>query len=384
MAIPYGRQDISQGDIEAVTAALREAYITQGPTVERFETLFAQTVGARFAVVFNSGTAALHAAYHAAGVGPGNTVLTSPITFVATANAARYLGADVRFADVDPVSALLDAERAGAAAQGNVAVLAPVHLAGHVAPMEGLADLARSHGWKVVEDAAHALGARYRTGDAREHRVGACHHSDMCCFSFHPVKHITTGEGGAVTTNDESLARALRRFRSHGITKDVEGNHGPWYYEQHDLGFNYRLTDFQCALGISQLARLDSFVERRRSIAERYDAAFGDNAGVRPLRAPVGSVGSYHLYVVRVAAPARRQVFDALRAAGIGVQVHYIPVYRQPYYRAHGFAEMSLANAEAYYAEAISLPMYPGLSADDVDLVVRTVTQLVARATVRG
>jgi perosamine synthetase len=244
--IPYGRQDISQADIDAVAIALGESLITQGPTVERFEALLADTVGARFAVVFNSGTAALHAAYHAAGVGPGKGVLTSPITFVATANAALYLGAKVWFADVNPDSAMLDADGAGRAAQGGVAVLAPVHLTGHVSAMEDLAALASRRGWRIVEDAAHALGGKYKTRDGTEHRIGACQHSDMCCFSFHPVKHITTGEGGAVTTNDEGLARALRRFRSHGITKDsgvLERNDGPWYYEQHDLGFNYRLTD---------------------------------------------------------------------------------------------------------------------------------------------
>lgn len=376
MAIPYGRQEIDDLDVRAVSEAIRDRLITQGPRVAQFEEALAIAVGARYAVAFNSGTAALHAAYFAAGVGPGRGVLTSPITFVATANAALYLDAPVRFADVDPASVLLDPAAVAAADPTGIAVLAPVHLTGQVAPMAQLSQLARSRGWMMVEDAAHALGASYVTSDGREHRVGACAHSDMCCLSFHPVKHITTGEGGAVTTNSEPLAALLRRFRSHGITREpeeLETDEGPWYYEQHDLGFNYRLTDLQCALGLSQLRRLDDFVARRRIIAARYDAAFADMPGLEVLKVPAGSRGSYHLYVIRVDARRRRTIFESLRETGIGVNVHYLPVYRQPYYRRHGFADTSLPEAERYYAEAISLPMFPGLTKADQHRVIEAV-----------
>lgn len=383
--IPYGRQEITSEDVAAVASALGDPFLTQGPRVEEFEAALCAAVGSRFAVVFNSGTAALHAAYFAAGVGPGASVLTSPITFVATANAALYLGAEVRFADVDATTGLLDADAIGAERAGDVRVLAPVHFGGQVGPAERYAAIAAARGWLVVEDAAHALGATYRTADGATHRVGSCAHSAMCCFSFHPVKHITTGEGGAVTTNDPELARSLRRFRTHGITRDpseLTTDEGPWYYEQHALGFNYRLTDLQCALGLSQLARLEDFVERRRRVAARYDEAFARIRGVTPLREPAGSRGSYHLYVVRVTAAARRRIFEGLRAAGIGVNVHYIPVYRQPYYRARGFADYSLPGAEEYYSGCISIPMYPGLTDSEVARVVESVAEQVAAVAV--
>ena len=381
--LPYGRQEILDADVAAVVEALREPFITQGPGVDRFERALAEVVGAKYAVALNSGTAALHAAYFAVGLGPGKAILTTPITFAATANAALYLGADVVFADVNESTGLLDPEPVAAAAGPNVAVLVPVHLGGQVAAMGDLSAAATDRGWVVIEDAAHAIGARYTAGDGREHRVGACAHSALCCFSFHPVKHITTGEGGAVTTNDAGLYRRLLRFRTHGITRDpAELLHpeGGWYYEQHDLGYNYRITDFQCALGLAQLRRLPENVERRRTIAARYDRALGGVPGVRPLAIPRWSRGSYHLYVVRVAAGARREVFDALRAGGLGVNVHYVPVYRHPYYRARGFEGLRLPNAEAYYAEAITLPMYPALSDADVDRVVATLRRAVAEA----
>jgi UDP-4-amino-4,6-dideoxy-N-acetyl-beta-L-altrosamine transaminase len=379
--IPYARQEITDADVAAVTAALRDALLTQGPRVGQFEERLAAEVGARFAVAFNSGTAALHAAYAAAGVGPGHGLLTSPITFAATANAALYLGARVHFADVEPRTVLLAPGAVAALDAARVRVVAPVHFTGHVADVEAFARIAADRGWMVVEDAAHALGASYVTRDGREHRVGACAHSAMCCFSFHPVKHITTGEGGAVTTNDEALARRLRRFRSHGITRDrddLSRDEGPWYYEQLELGFNYRITDFQCALGLSQLARLPGFVARRRQIAERYDAAFARMAGVRTVPAPAASRGAYHLYPIRVPAAERRAAFEHLRARGIGVNVHYIPVYRHPYYRAHGFRATRLPHAETYYAEAISLPMFAALCDRDVDAVIAAVSARVA------
>jgi perosamine synthetase len=381
--VPYGRQQITDDDIAAVVEAMRDPFITQGPRVEAFESALADAVGARYAVAVNSGTAALHTAYFAAGVGPENGVLTSPITFVATANAALYLGGQVRFADVDPSNVMLDPAAVAAHADAGTGVLVPVHFGGHVADMGALWPIARRNGWTIIEDAAHALGARYRTPDGEEHKVGACAHSSLCCFSFHPVKHITTGEGGAVTTNDEELYRAMLRFRSHGITRDpaeLEGTADPWYYEQHALGFNYRLTDIQCALGSSQLARLEQFVERRRWAAEQYDALFDAVDGVETIEAPEWSTGSYHLYVVRVPAALRRSVFDALRRAAIGVNVHYIPVPSQPYYRRAGYGMDELPHASAYYGGAITLPMFPDLDAATIERVARAVIDSVERA----
>jgi len=371
--IPYARQDISDADIAAVVAALREPLLTQGPLAERLEAQFAEVVGARYAIVFNSGTAALHGAYAAAGVGPGRGVLTTPITFAATANAAHYLGAPVRFVDIDPATVLIDPAAVAKADAARMHVLAPVHFGGQVADLSALATIAAGRNWTIVEDAAHALGASYRTPDGRTHRVGACAHSTMCCFSLHPVKHITTGEGGIVTTNDATLAALLRRFRTHGITRDrgqLRHDDGPWYYEQLELGYNYRLTDFQCALGMSQLARLAEFLARRREIAARYDTALAALGEVRPLAVPPWSCGAYHLYVVRVPARTRRPLFDALRAVGIHANVHYIPVYRHPYYQSVGYAGFTLPHAEAYYATALSLPMFPRLSDGDVRRVV--------------
>ena len=358
--IPYGRQHIGDADVASVVAALRDPFLTQGPRIGEFEAALARYVGAKFVVAFCNGTAALHGAYAALGIGPGKRVLTSPITFAATSNASLYLGGGVTFADVDTSSVILDPAAADRAATPDVAVVAPVYLGGHVAHVEALHAVARRRGWRIVEDACHALGARYRTAGGVEHRVGSCAHADLSVFSFHPVKHITTGEGGAVTTNDEGLYRRMMRFRTHGITRDpaeLRGNDGPWYYEQQDLGFNYRITDFQCALGLSQLTQLDGFLAARRAIAARYDAAFHDMKDVRPVLAPECSVPAYHLYVIRVPSERRRAVFEALRADGIGVNVHYVPVYRHPYYRDR-FPDIAVCvEAERDYSEAISLAM---------------------------
>lgn len=381
MTLPYGRQDISDEDVAVVTAALREAFLTQGPGVEAFEVELAARVGARYAVAFSSGTAALHAAYAAAGLGPGGTVVTSPITFVATANAALYLGSDVRFADVDPASGLVLPDAVDDAADSRVRAVVPVHLGGEVADLVALAAIAEARGWVVIEDAAHAIGAEYRGPGGRWHPVGACHHSAMCCFSFHPVKQVTTGEGGAVTTNDGELYRALRRFRSHGITRDpaeLSQTDGPWYYEQHTLGYNYRLTDFQSALGRSQLRRLDGFLAARRRVAGWYDERLAGVEGVTPLARPGWSRGAHHLYVVLVAPERRLAAFEALRRHRIQANVHYIPVYRQPYYRARGFAGVSLPGAERYYAGALTLPLFPGLTEADVRRVVDALGAAVA------
>ncbi|MEO8633709.1 MAG: UDP-4-amino-4,6-dideoxy-N-acetyl-beta-L-altrosamine transaminase [Gemmatimonadales bacterium] len=380
--LPYGRQTIAESDVRALCAAARADFLTQGPGVAAFEAALAKATGARFAVVLNSGTAALHAAYAAAGLGPDGVLLTTAMTFAGTSNAALYLGASVRFADVSPGTALLDPD--ALPDDSRVRVLAPVHFAGQVADMERLATIAGERGWTIVEDACHALGAEYQTADGQWHAVGACRHSAMCCFSFHAVKHITTGEGGAVTTNDESCYHAMLRFRTHGITRDpaeLTRDEGPWYYEQQELGYNYRITDLQCALGLSQLKRLGTFVERRRALAARYDAAFAALPEVRPLTVPPHSRGSYHLYVVRVPAQLRRALFEELRALGIGVNVHYLPVYRHPYYQRHGFAGVHLAQAEQYYAETITLPLFPTMADTDVDRVVQAFVLAFERVT---
>ncbi|MGE0441737.1 MAG: UDP-4-amino-4,6-dideoxy-N-acetyl-beta-L-altrosamine transaminase [Gemmatimonadales bacterium] len=371
--LPYGRQEIDDTDVAAVTAALRAPYLTQGPMVERFEAALAEFCGARYAVVFNSGTAALHAAYAAAGIGPGHSVLTSPISFVATANASLYLGGSVRFADVDPDTALLDSGSADDHADRTIRAVVPVHFGGEVASVEVLAPIAEARHWLIIEDAAHAIGARYRTGDGGEYQVGACAHSDFCCFSFHPVKQLTTGEGGAVTTNDETAYRRLRRFRTHGITRDpaeLETPEGSWYYEQHELGFNYRLTDIQSALGLSQLARLPGWLAARRQVAVWYETRLAALPQVRPLRRPERSTGAHHLFVVRVPPAIRRSVYEAMTRQGIGVNVHYIPIYRQPFYRRAGVPGVPLRGAEAYYESALTLPLFPGMTETDVERVV--------------
>ena len=375
--LPYARQQIDQADHAAVSAALDAPLLTQGPTVERFEAALAEYVGSRYAVAFNSGTAALHAAYAAAGIGPGASVLTSPITFVATANAAMYLGGWVAFADVDPESALIDPDSVDGCVDRNVRVVVPVHFGGEVADLESLAAIAEARGWAIVEDAAHALGARYWTRGGVEHRVGACDHSLMCCFSFHPAKQITTGEGGAVTTNDPECHRRLRRFRSHGITRDLvemEGEDGPWYYEQQELGFNYRLTDLQSALGIAQLARLPQWHDARRRVAGWYETRLEGHPIIQTLRRPPRSHGAHHLFVVRVPDGLRRHCYDELIRHQIGANVHYIPVYRQPFYQRAGFEGTKRWGADSYYRSALTLPLFPAMTEDDVERVVEVLT----------
>lgn len=374
--IPYGRQDISDDDIAAVVAVLRSDYLTQGPLVPRFEAAVAAHVGAAHAVAVNSATSALHIACIALGLGPGDVLWTVPTTFVASANCALYCGASVDFVDIDPVrwtmcpkSLAVKLEQAAAAGR-LPKVIVPVHLCGQSADMAEIGRLARAHGVKVIEDASHSIGA---THEGRS--VGDCRYSDICVFSFHPVKIITTAEGGLAITQDPRLARAMELARSHGITRDpAEMNHlpdGPWYYQQVMLGYNYRMTELQAALGLSQMARLDTFVARRRELAMRYDRVL--RSLPLQLPAPPADVESaWHLYVVRVPSEQHRAVFQTLRANGIGVNLHYIPVHTQPYYRAMGFAPGMFPNAESYYAEAISIPLYPRLTELDQDLVVTT------------
>lgn len=372
-SIPYGRQDIDAQDIAAVVRVLRSDWLTQGPEVPRFETAMAARCEAAGGVAVNSATSALHLACLALGVGPGDTGWTVPNTFVASANCLRYCGAGVDFVDIDPhtlnlsVPALAD-KLCGAKASGRLPkVVIPVHFAGRSCDMAAIGDLAREYGFRVIEDASHAVGAL-----SAGHPVGACRHSDLTVFSFHPVKIMTTGEGGMLTARDPALLRRLARLRSHGITRDgaemAGQSEGPWYYQQVELGYNYRMTDLQAALGRSQLARLDGFLARRRELARRYDRLLA----VLPLaRPPLDEESSWHLYAVRLRDAARRRpVFEALRAAGIGVNVHYIPVHLQPDYRRLGFGPGDYPVAEAYYAGALSLPLHARLTDTEQDYIV--------------
>ena len=381
--IPYGRQDISEEDIQAVVEVLRSDWLTQGPAVERFEQEVARYCGAKYAVAVSSATAALHIACLAAGLKAGDVLWTSPNTFVASANCGLYCGAQPDFVDIDlrtynlSVDALKE-KLARAEKQGQLPrIVIPVHFAGQSCDMDTIAEFSNRYGFTVIEDASHAIGGSYR--DAK---VGSCAFSDMTVFSFHPVKIITTGEGGMVLTNRQDLYEKLVRLRSHGITRDprfMEGeSDGPWYYQQIELGFNYRITDIQAGLGASQMRRLDEFVARRRQLANRYDILLRDLPLTIPWQNPDSS-SAWHLYVVTLYeksdANIRRHVFDALRAKGIGVNVHYIPVHTQPYYRSMGFGPGDFPKVEHYYAHAISLPLYPSLDEAQQDYIVAALKQ---------
>lgn len=369
--LPYGRQTIEDDDVAAVAEALRADFLTTGPTVERFEHAFAETVGAAHAVACANGTAALHLAMLALDVQPGEAVIAPSITFLATANCARYVGADVVFADVDPDSGLMTpqtlAEALDRVGGRRLRAVLPVHLRGDVCELPALEAVAREAGAVLVEDAPHALGTTMRFGDATE-TVGDARHSAMATFSFHPVKTIATGEGGMVTTNDARLAERLRVLRSHGMTRPPDGE--PWWYEMAEPGFNYRLPDLLCALGLSQLAKLPRFAARRRALAALYREALAPLAPrVRLAAQPPWSDPCLHLLTVLIDFEAvgrtRRQVTEALRARGIGSQVHYIPVHRQPYYR-RLYGALELPGAEAWYARCLSLPLYPAMTDEDV------------------
>lgn len=375
--IPYGRQDITQADIDAVVAVLQSDFLTQGPQVPAFEHAVAQKVGAKHAVAVNSATSALHIACLALGLGPGDWLWTSPITFVASANCALYCGAKVDFVDIDPrtynmdpaalEAKLIEADRAGRLPK----VVVPVHLCGQPCDMAAIHTLAQRYGFKIVEDASHAIGGRYK-GEY----IGNCRYGDITVFSFHPVKIITTAEGGMAMTNDDELAARMGLLRSHGITRDpalmTHESHGPWYYQQIELGLNYRMTELQAALGRSQLQRLDEYVARRHEIARRYDELLADLPVVTPWQHPDGYSGA-HLYVIRLIrdriSRAHRQIFDALRDNGVGVNLHYIPVYTQPYYAAMGFQAGRFPQSERYYAEAISLPIFQAMSSQQQNKV---------------
>ncbi|MDD3575603.1 MAG: UDP-4-amino-4,6-dideoxy-N-acetyl-beta-L-altrosamine transaminase [Halothiobacillus sp.] len=381
--IPYGRQDITEADIDAVVSVLRSDFLTQGPKVPAFEKAVADYCGAHHAVAVNSATSALHIACLALGLAPGGLLWTSPNTFVASANCARYCGADVDFVDIDPQTGNLDpevlAEKLAAASQAGRLpdIVIPVHFAGQPCNMQRISELAEQYGFRIIEDASHAIGARYR-----DEPVGNCHYSDITVFSFHPVKIITTAEGGMATTNDPELAQRMTLLRSHGITRDPElmthEPDGPWYYQQIDLGFNYRMTELQAALGVSQMERLDDYVSRRQALARRYDVQLADLPVTLPWQHP-DIYSGLHLYVIRLKLDqidrSHREVFEALREQGIGVNLHYIPVHTQPYYQRMGFKAGDFPEAERYYAEAISLPMYPTITTAQQDQVITALSK---------
>jgi UDP-4-amino-4,6-dideoxy-N-acetyl-beta-L-altrosamine transaminase len=373
--LPYGRQTIEDDDIAAVVEALKADFLTTGPTVEAFETAFAETVGARHAVACSNGTAALHLAMLALDVQPGEVVIAPSITFLATANCARYVGAEVVFADVDADSGLMTpdtlAEALTRVGERRLRAVLPVHLRGDVADLPGLAALAGDAGAVLVEDAPHALGSTMTFGNVAE-RAGDARHSAMATFSFHPVKTIATGEGGMVTTNDPVIAERLRVMRSHGMVRPEGAD--PWWYEMPEPGFNYRLPDILCALGLSQLSKLPRFAARRRALAKAYETALAPLAPVVKIAAPPAwSDPVLHLMCVLIdfeaAGTTRRAVVEALRDRGVGTQVHYIPVHSQPYY-AERYGELDLPGAEAWYDRCLSLPLYPGMADEDVGRVV--------------
>jgi UDP-4-amino-4,6-dideoxy-N-acetyl-beta-L-altrosamine transaminase len=386
--IPYGRQSIDQNDIDAVVNTLLSEMLTQGHAVPLFEQALAGRVGARHAVAVNSATSALHVACLALGLGPGDVLWTTPNTFVASANAGRFCGADVSFVDIDPRTFLMDADaleaklvRADHAGRLPKIVM-PVHFAGQSCDMARIADLSQRFGFRVLEDASHAVGAGYQNSV-----VGSCAYSDIAVFSFHPVKIITTGEGGMCLTNSADLADRMRALRSHGTTKDAahfeRAADGPWDYRQIALGFNYRMTDIQAALGRSQLARLDDFLTRRRAIAARYDEALGGLPVALPWQSPE-SASSWHLYVVQTPASARRAVFEGMRARGVGVQVLYIPVHRHPYYEALGFRVGDYPVAEEYYSRSFTLPIFPDLTEDEQRIVIESLAETLKDAGVEA
>jgi len=384
--IPYGRQDIREEDRAAVLEVLASDFLTQGPAIARFESSLTAYCDVAFGTAFSSATAALHGAYYALGVRKGDLVWTSPNTFVATSNAALYLGADVDFVDIDSrtLNMSIDALRAKlerAKEEGTLPkVVSPVHFAGQCCNMREIAQLAKIYGFFVVEDASHAIGGRYEGAP-----VGNCRYSDITIFSFHPVKIITTAEGGLATTKDPSIKSRLDMFRAHGITREDtrmrEAAHGPWYYEMLELGYNYRMTDIQAALGLSQLSRVDDYVARRHEIAGIYDREFS-NVGVGRPDQLQQQYSGYHLYVIRwpdgLGGKSRREAFDFLRNKGVGVNVHYIPVHLQPYYQDLGFKVGQFPDAERYYSEAITLPLFPQLSEEDIAHVIRCVKECAA------
>jgi len=376
--LPYGHQWIDDDDIKAVTSVLNTDWITQGPLVHEFEDVISRYCHARYAVAFSSGTAALHGAVFAAGISKGNDIITTPITFVADGNCALYQGGNVRLADIQPTTYNIDPQEIKKTLTPKTKALVPVDFAGQPCNLDEINDIAQDHGIPVLEDAAHALGAEYKGK-----KVGSL--ADMTILSFHPVKAITTGEGGMVLTNYEEYHERLQIFRTHGITKDpvkLKKNEGPWYYEMQELGYNYRLTDFQCALGISQCKKLDLFIQRRREIASHYNDAFKELPGIVTPYEKTEVKSAYHIYVIQLQLDQlradRTTIFEALRAENIGVQVHYIPVHYQPYYREHSrYKKGDFPHAEQYYERAITLPLFPKMTNQDIEDVIHAVQKVI-------
>ena len=384
--IPYGKHYIDEDDIEAVVDVLRNGPITQGPKIEAFEEAIANYVGSKYAVCVSSGTAALHLSYLASGIKPGKAVVTSPITFVSTANAAKFCGGDIFFADIDSKTINLSLKSLEQVLEinDNIHVITPVHFGGMPCDMKAIKNLSDKFGAFVIEDAAHAFGATYQNGK----KVGCCENSLMTIFSFHPVKSIAAGEGGAITTNDENIYRKLIKLRSHGINKlndpfiydhqsTEKGKKNPWYYEMQDLGYHYRLTDLQCALAMSLLNKIDRFIDRRRILARQYDNFFKDISNLSVIQKDGRSFSSHHLFVLRINFEefhlTRSEFMEKLKTGGIGSQVHYIPLSRQPYYQQLGIKPEDYPNAENYYKEALSIPLFYGLSDYDQKKVVNKI-----------
>lgn len=371
--IPYGRQTIEEDDIQAVVDVLRSDYLTTGPKIAEFEKMVADYVGAKYAVAISNGTSALHAACFAAGIQPGDEVITTPLTFAASSNCVLYCGGTPVFADVDPKTYNIDPEDIRRKITDKTKAIIAVHLAGQPCDMDEIHKIAKEHDLIVIEDGAHALGSVYKGK-----KVGTL--SDMTTFSFHPVKPITTGEGGMIVTDNEEFYQKMMLFRSHGITRDenlMTRNDGPWFYQQLDLGYNYRITDIQCALGCSQMKKLDRFLARRKEIVAHYNEAFADCENiVTPYQLPETESG-WHLYIVQVKNCDRREIFEALREHGIAVNVHYIPVYLHPYYQEHGYKDVHCRNAEEVYSHIISLPLYPTLTEEQQQYVIETLKYVI-------
>lgn len=381
--IPYGHQHITDEDVQAVVEALKSDYMTQGPRIGEFEKKFSEHLGCRYSCMVSNGTAALHLCALALGIQPGDKVITTPITFVASANGFRYEGAEIVFCDIDPKTFLMDLDKLEhllkTSPKGTYKAVVPVDFAGYPVDEERLRRLADEYGFSIVVDACHAPGASFTDSKGRICKVGACDYADLCCFSFHPVKHIATGEGGAVTTNDPELYAKVSLYRTHGITKDPSmllHNDGGWYYEMQELGYNYRITEMQAALGISQLRKLDWSIARRNEIARKYDEAFSGTPVRTPFRES-GILHAFHLYIILT--ERRKELYDFLRANNIYSQVLYVPAHTMPYYRRFGWKEGDFPVAEDYYRHCLALPMFPSLTDEEQDWVIEKVLEFTGK-----
>lgn len=378
----YGKQSVDQSDIDAVVEVLKSDFLTQGPAIEKFEKCVAEYCGVKYAVAVTNATSALHIACLAAGLGKGDVLWTSPITFTASANCGRYCGADVDFVDIDPSTynmSVDELDKKLQQAEVKPKVVIPVHLAGQSCDMDKIYKLSQEYGFKVIEDASHAIGADYKSA-----KIGCCKYSDFTVFSFHPVKIVTTGEGGMVLTNDKDLHEKLLLYRSHGITRDTKlmtrTADGPWYYQQIDLGFNYRMTDMQAALGYSQMQKVDEFVSRRRYLAKRYNELLKNISNIRLPYQSEDTDSSWHLYVVRVdfskINKTKQQIFAEMKDRGVCLNLHYIPVHTQPYYQKQGFKDGDFPNSEKYYEEVFTLPLYYSLTDEQQDYIVKNLVEV--------